>query len=69
MRVQGLWRKNDQGDALVVNKYFDDLKKVTDYFAPTGEEKPDVTLGIEDDRYAYDFKFRLPLAKGMKFEK
>jgi hypothetical protein len=68
LRVQGLWRKNDVGNEQVVNKYFDDLKKATDYFATT-EEKPEVNLGLEDDRYAYDFKFRLPLVKGMKFDK
>ncbi len=71
LRVQGLWRaKNDAGESQVVNKYFDDLKKVTEYFAPPPpEDKPEVNLGLEDDRYAYDFKFRIPLVKGMKFDK
>jgi type IV pilus assembly protein PilM len=68
LRVQGLWRKNDVGNEQVVNKYFDDLKKAPEYFAPS-EEKVEVNLGLEDDRYAYDFKFRLPLVKGMKFDK
>jgi hypothetical protein len=67
LRVQGLWRTNPSNEQ-VVNKYFDDLKKTTDYFAPS-DEKVEVTLGIQDDRYAYDFKFRLPLVKGMKFDK
>lgn len=70
LRVQGLWRKNDVGNEQVVNKYFEDLKKITEYFSvPPPEEKAEVTLGLEDDRYAYDFKFRLPLVKGMKFDK
>ena len=68
LRVQGLWRKNDRGNEQVVNKYFEEVKKLTDFFGPT-EDKPEVTLGIQDDRYAYDFKFRLPLVKGMKFDK
>jgi hypothetical protein len=67
LRVQGLWRTNPSSEK-VVNKYFDDLKKATDYFAAS-EDKVEVTLGIQDDRYAYDFKFRLPLVKGMKFDK
>lgn len=71
LRVQGLWRaKNDAGNEQVVNKYFETLKKATDYFTPPPpEEKPEVNLGLEDDRYAYDFKFHLPLVKGMKFDK
>jgi type IV pilus assembly protein PilM len=68
LRVQGLWRKNDVGNEQVVNKYFDFLKKAPEYFAPS-EEKVEVDLGLADDRYAYDFKFRLPLVKGMKFDK
>ena len=68
LRVQGLWRKNDVGNEQVVNKYFDSLKKAPEYFAPS-EDKVEVELGLADDRYAYDFKFRLPLVKGMKFDK
>jgi type IV pilus assembly protein PilM len=68
LSVRGLWRKNDVGNEQVVNKYFDDLKKAPEYFAPS-EEKVEVELGLADDRYAYDFKFRLPLVKGMKFDK
>lgn len=70
LRVQGLWRKNEAGNELVVNKYFEEVKKLTEFFtAPPPEEKPEIVLGLEDDRYAYDFKFRLPLVKGMKFDK
>jgi type IV pilus assembly protein PilM len=71
LKVQGLWRKNDESrNEQVVTKYFEDLKKLVEFFgAPPPEEKPQVTLGLEDDRYAYDFKFWLPLVKGMKFEK
>ncbi len=32
-------------------------------------QKPEVDAGLEDDRYAYKFKFRLPLLPGMKFDK
>ncbi len=68
LNVKGLWRKNELGNEQVVNKYFDDLKKALEYFAPS-EDKVEVDLGLADDRFAYDFKFRLPLVKGMKFDK
>lgn len=67
LRVQGLYRKNDNAQA-VVYKYFDDLKALTDIFGAT-DQKADANSGLEDDRYAYQFKFSLPLATGMKFEK
>jgi type IV pilus assembly protein PilM len=69
LRLQGLYRKNDSGQE-VVYKYYNDLKTATDLFsAPPAEEKPEVEAGLEEDRYAYTFKFRLPLVKGMKFDK
>ncbi|HSJ03762.1 MAG: Amuc_1101 family PilM-like pilus complex protein [Verrucomicrobium sp.] len=69
LRLQGLYRKNDSGQA-VVYKYYDDLKAANTVFAaPPAEEKPEVEAGLEEDRYAYAFKFRLPLVKGMKFDK
>ncbi|MFZ4763627.1 MAG: Amuc_1101 family PilM-like pilus complex protein [Roseimicrobium sp.] len=68
--VQGLWRKNDLGNEQVVYKFFDDVKSVSTIFiAPPADQKPEVNTGLEDDRYAYDFKFRIPLVKGMKFDK
>ncbi|TLD71574.1 type IV pilus assembly protein PilM [Phragmitibacter flavus] len=70
LRFQGLYRKNDEGGQQVVYKYYEALKKDDKLFgAVTAEEKPDVDSGIDDERYAYQFKFRLPLVNGMKFEK
>jgi type IV pilus assembly protein PilM len=69
LRLQGLYRKNEIGQD-VVNKYYDSLKATAEYFTPPpSEEKPTLDAGLEDDRYAYSFSFRLPLVKGMKFEK
>jgi type IV pilus assembly protein PilM len=69
LRLQGLYRKNDSGQA-VVYKYYEDLKAAKDFFAePPAEDKPQVESGLEEDRYAYSFNFRLPLVKGMKFDK
>lgn len=70
LRIQGLYRKNEQGGQQVVYKYYDALKKDEGLFLPPPpEQKPDVDSGIDDERYAYQFKFRLPLVTGMKFEK
>lgn len=70
LRVQGLYRKNDEGGQQVVYKYYDALKADTSLFGTVPpEQKPDVDSGIDDERYAYQFKFRLPLVNGMKFEK
>ena len=74
LHVQGLYRKLEGSNGpQVVYQYFDDLKtKKTqaeaDFFGASSE-KPDVNVGLEDDRYAYKFSFRLPLLPGMKFEK
>lgn len=70
LSVQGLYRKNAKGQQVVYD-YYNSLKAVTDVFAtPDPTSKPEVTAGLEDDRYAYSFKFRLPIQPGtMKFEK
>ena len=68
LRVQGLYRRDAEGAQDVVYKYFDDVKAIADMFVKT-ENKADVDIGSVDDRFAYQFKFRLPLASGMKFEK
>jgi hypothetical protein len=70
LRVQGLYRKNDEKGPAVVYDYFNKLKEVKSLFvAPPPDVKPEVNSGLEDDRYAYDFRFRMPLVQGMKFEK
>ncbi len=70
VRIQGLYRKNSDVGHEVVNTYYDDLKAKADLFVPPPKEvRPEINTGLEDERYAYDFRFRLPLVKGMKFEK
>ncbi|CAN5771331.1 hypothetical protein BH11VER1_BH11VER1_10550 [soil metagenome] len=69
LNIHGLYRKNE-GEAKVVNKYYDDVKAMSELFLPpSAEEKLDTEIGVAEDRYAYGFKFRLPLVKGMKFDK
>ena len=71
LRIQGLYRKNQEGAQQVVYTYYDNLKKQTEIFgAPPESQKPEVDAGRDEDRYAYKFNFRLPLQPGiMKFEK
>ncbi len=74
LRIQGLYRKNDK-EQQVVYDYYNALttsKEAEEFFAkPPAEQKPEVETGATgEDRYAYKFKFRLPMAKDtMKFEK
>ncbi len=70
LRLQGLYRKNDQQQQ-VVYKYYEDLKASSEFFTlPPPEQKPSVETDIEDARYASKYNFRLPLVKdSMKFEK
>lgn len=69
LSVHGLYRRNE-GEAKVVDKYYDDVKAMSDLFLPpSAEEKLDTNVGVAEDRYANPFKFRLPLVKGMKFDK
>ncbi len=66
LSIHGLYRKNAEGQQ-VVYKYYDSVKAVSDVFGQP-DSKPEVDAGVEEDRYAYKFKFRLPLLPGMKFE-
>ena len=69
LSVQGLYRKNPDGQQVVYN-YYNSLKAVTELFSEPAA-KPEVNAGVgEDERYAYTFKFKLPILPGlMKFEK
>jgi type IV pilus assembly protein PilM len=70
LSFHGLYRRNTAGGQQVVYKYYDGLKTLTDFFGtPAPDSKPEVDAGLEEDRYAYKYKFRLPLQPGMKFDK
>ena len=68
LRVHGLYRKDAPGGPEVVYKYFNNLKSLSDLFLPT-DKKPNARVVLEEDRYAYNFDFELPLTPGMKFDK
>jgi type IV pilus assembly protein PilM len=68
LRVSGLYRSDGDHSVAEVNKYFDDVKAMSELFDKT-DNKPDADNTVVDDRFAYGFKFRLPLAAGMNFQK
>jgi Tfp pilus assembly protein PilN len=71
LRIQGLYRKNDEAQE-VVYKYFDKLAKSEFINLPEGAKKADYITaesGAEQDRYAYKFKIELPLKNPMEFKK
>jgi type IV pilus assembly protein PilM len=71
LRIQGLYRKNDQGQE-VVYQYFNKLSKSDFIDLPEGAKIADyitADLGTEATRYAYKFKIELPLKNPMEFKK
>lgn len=71
VRMQGLYRKNDEGEQ-VVYRYATALAKlpwfdITDFEAKRAEYVS-AQSGVEEDRYAYTFNITLPLKQPMKFK-
>jgi len=71
LRLQGLYRKNDEGEQ-VVYRYAAALAKlpwfdVADFEAKRAEFVS-AQSGVEEDRYAYTFKIELPLKQTMNFK-
>jgi type IV pilus assembly protein PilM len=71
LRLQGLYRKNDEGEQ-VVYRYAAALAKlpwfdVADFEAKRAEIVS-AQSGVEEDRYAYTFKIELPLKQTMNFK-
>jgi len=70
IQIQGLYRKNDDGEQIVY-KYATALAKlpwfdVKDFEAKMAEYVS-ATSGIEEDRYAFSFNIKLPLKQPMNF--
>lgn len=71
IRMQGLYRKNDEGEqvvyrfasALAKSPWFD----IADFEAKRAEFVS-AQSGVEEDRYAYNFNIKLPLKQPMKFK-
>ncbi|TDU68164.1 type IV pilus assembly protein PilM [Prosthecobacter fusiformis] len=71
LRIQGLYRKNDEGEQ-VVYRFASALAKLPWFAAEKFEEKRanfvSAESGIEEDRYAYKFNIKLPLQQPMQFK-
>lgn len=71
LQVQGLYRKNDEGEQIVY-RYASALAKSPFFNVEKFEEKRadyvSAEAGVEEDRYAYKFKIRLPLRQPMQFK-
>lgn len=71
LRLQGLYRKNDEGEQ-VVYRFADKLAKsgwfVADKFEEKRAEYVSAESGVEEDRYAYKFNIKLPLQQPMQFQ-
>ena len=73
LRLQGLYRKNNEGDQQVVNDYAAKLSKMEHFDAPDFENNKDKYLlkldtGAEESRFAYRFELKLPLKNPPKFK-
>ena len=70
LRIQGLYRKNDEGEQ-VVYRFASALAKMSWFAADKFEEKRanfvSAESGVEEDRYAYKFNIKLPLKQPMQF--
>lgn len=71
LQMQGLYRKNDEGEQ-VVYRFAAELAKspwfgIADFEAKRADYVS-AQSGVEEDRYAYSFNIRLPLKQPMKFK-
>jgi len=71
IQIQGLYRKNDEGEQ-VVYRYATALAKLPwfniENFEAKIAEYVSAVAGVEEDRYAYNFNIKLPLKQPMKFK-
>lgn len=71
IQIQGLYRKNDEGEQIVY-KYAAALAKLPWFdiqdFEAKRAELVTAQTGIEEDRHAYTFNIKLPLKQPMKFK-
>jgi type IV pilus assembly protein PilM len=75
LRILGLYRKNPEGQQVVYD-YVRRLAELTEFFDKANINVTDklndyckAELGESDDRYAYKFEIRLPLAQSIQFAK
>lgn len=73
LRIQGLYRKNTEGDQQVVNDYAAKLAKMEYFDAPDFEDKKDKYIiklesGADGTLFAYPFELRFPLKNCPQFK-
>lgn len=72
LRLQGLYRRNSEGEQKVVYDFAAKLAKMDDFATKDFETKRDdyvkVDTGVEEDRYAYRFEIKMPLSKPLQFK-
>lgn len=72
LRLQGLYRRNTEGEQKVVYDFAAKLAKLEAFTVADFESNRDkyvkVDSGVEEDRYAYQFEIKLPLSKPLQFK-
>ena len=72
LRLQGLYRKNNEGEQKVVYDLAAKLARLDAFDMPDFESKRDsyvkVDSGVGEDRYAYHFEIKAPLRKPLQFK-
>ncbi|OYW77184.1 MAG: hypothetical protein B7Z37_05405 [Verrucomicrobia bacterium 12-59-8] len=72
LRLQGLYRSNNEGEQKVVYDFAAKLAKMDAFTMPDFESQRDkyvkVDSGVEKDRYAYHFEIKMPLRKPLQFQ-
>ncbi|MDZ4403856.1 MAG: type IV pilus assembly protein PilM [Prosthecobacter sp.] len=72
LRLQGLYRRNTEGEQKVVYDFAAKLAKMEAFVMKDFETKRDeyvkVDSGVEEDRYAYHFEIKMPLSKPLQFK-
>ena len=72
LRLQGLYRKNNEGEQKVVYDFAAKLAKMDAFVMTDFETQRDkyvkVDSGVEESRYAYSFEIKMPLRKPLQFK-
>lgn len=72
LRLQGLYRRNTEGEQKVVYDFAAKLAKQPDFAVQDYESNRDkyvkVDSGVDEDRYAYKFEIKMPLSAPLQFK-
>lgn len=72
LRMQGLYRRNNEGEQKVVYDFAAKLAKQPEFAVPDYEKNRDkyvkVDSGVDEDRYAYKFEITMPLSAPLQFK-